>query len=74
MKYDTRFAQNSQPLKNAAFKLLDEGIAPIPAAPSTKRPALKSWKEYQKRSPTREEVKRWFENGDVWHCRMQLTS
>lgn len=66
MKYDTRFSQNSQLLRNAAFELLNESIAPIPAAPGTKQPALKSWKEYQQRLPTREEVQRWFDDDDVW--------
>ena len=44
----------------AALKYLDLGFSVIPLKPGEKVPAIASWKEYQKRPPTVEEVHRWF--------------
>ncbi len=44
----------------AAIMYLEQGLSVIPGDPHSKKPALTTWKEYQKRLPTREEVTRWF--------------
>jgi len=44
----------------AALECLGQGWSIIPCSPSTKRPCIDSWKEFQTRQPTHEEVERWF--------------
>lgn len=39
---------------------LDSGIAVIPVAYRDKRPTLPSWREFQQRLPTLDEIRRWF--------------
>jgi len=46
----------------AARKYLSHGMSVIPVQPRGKKPAI-SWKEYQQRLPTDEELVRWFGNG-----------
>ena len=43
-----------------AQALLDEGLAVIPTAGGAEKRPFASWKEYQGRLPTRDEVARWF--------------
>lgn len=43
-----------------ALRYLSLGLSIIPIKPRDKRPALPSWKEYQKRPPTEEEIRGWF--------------
>jgi hypothetical protein len=45
-----------------ALEYYDAGLCVIPLKPD-KRPTLKSWRDYQKTRPTREEVKEWFSSG-----------
>lgn len=47
--------------KLAALAYLRRGISIIPLQPRSKKPALKSWKEYQHRLPTEDEVSAWFD-------------
>jgi len=47
-------------LINVALEYLKLGFSPIPSR--NKVPTLPSWKEYQTRKPTEEEVKEWFSN------------
>lgn len=43
-----------------AQRWTDDGIAVIPIAYRDKRPSLPSWREFQQRLPTRDEIGRWF--------------
>ncbi len=52
------------PTLDMALDLLSEGISIIPIQPRSKKPALKTWKEYQTRLPTEAEAREWFSNGD----------
>ena len=45
----------------AALRYLDLGLSVIPIKAMAKTPDLTKWQPYQKRRPTREEVKAWFE-------------
>lgn len=47
------------PVYGAARELVAQGISVIPIGPG-KRPALKSWREFQKRLPTLDELHEWF--------------
>lgn len=47
-------------LQTTAESWLDSGIAVIPVAYRDKRPALPSWREFQKRLPTAAEIRQWF--------------
>ncbi len=49
-------------MQDAAKRYLDAGLCVLPAMRSQKRPALRSWKEYQSRLPTEEEIEAWFAN------------
>ncbi|MFA5379917.1 MAG: bifunctional DNA primase/polymerase [Dehalococcoidia bacterium] len=44
----------------AALAYLDHGIGVVPLVPGEKNPIIKSWREYQKRLPTRAEVEGWW--------------
>lgn len=48
-----------------AKRYADAGWVVVPVRPGTKYPALKSWAPYEKRRPTDEELKLWFENNNV---------
>ena len=48
---------------NDAKKLVDMGLSVIPLNEKSKIPALDSWKEYQNRLPTEEELHKWFDDG-----------
>ena len=45
---------------NAALEYLDRGFSVIPVKQADKRPCLMTWKEYQTRQPTVDEVKKWW--------------
>jgi len=47
-----------------AKKLVDKGFSVIPIKAKDKAPAIQSWKEYQNRMPTEEELHVWFDPGD----------
>lgn len=47
-------------LLNAALKYLSRNWSIIPISPSSKKPCLESWLEYQKRLPTIKEVTDWW--------------
>ena len=47
-------------VQTAATTWLDSGIAVIPIAYRDKRPRVPSWREFQDRLPTADEVRRWF--------------
>ncbi len=42
---------------------VEKGFSVIPLKRRSKTPALKSWKEYQFRLPTDEELQQWFGDG-----------
>lgn len=44
----------------AALKYLSKGWPIIPINPTTKKPCLETWKEFQNRLPTEEEVRGWW--------------
>lgn len=46
-----------------AKEYVRRGLSVIPLHPRSKKPAIPSWREYQKRLPTEEELERWFRNG-----------
>jgi putative DNA primase/helicase len=46
-----------------AIKYKEKGLSVIPLVPNGKKPAIKSWIEYQKRLATDKEIKEWFGNG-----------
>jgi hypothetical protein len=48
---------------DAAQTYLEAGLCVLPARLTEKRPAVPSWKQYQRRLPTAEELKVWFSNG-----------
>lgn len=41
------------------------GWSILPVTPGEKRPAVPSWTQYQKRKPTRDELREWFKNPDI---------
>jgi hypothetical protein len=48
-----------------ALELANQGISVVPVATDgSKRPALSSWREFQERRPTIEELMRWFSNAE----------
>ena len=47
-----------------AHRYLELGFSVVPVRKGQKRPALKSWKEYQTRQPTPQELERWFNGND----------
>lgn len=47
-------------LTMTAQQWTDSGIAVIPVAYRDKRPTLPSWREFQRRLPTLDEIRRWF--------------
>lgn len=47
-----------------ALDLIGEGISVIPLQPRSKVPAISSWKQYQERIATEEEVRGWFTEGE----------
>jgi hypothetical protein len=56
------FAQNY--VHHTAREALKNGISVVPIrADGTKQPALASWREYQRRQASREEVDHWFRSG-----------
>ncbi len=46
-----------------AREYIRRGFAVIPLMPKSKKPALASWREFQGRGPTAEELEAWFGNG-----------
>ncbi len=60
-----------------ALRYHDEGLCVIPVVERQKRPALKSWEEYQTRISTRDEIVKWFDNGGhsknigLVHCQLE---
>jgi len=55
-------------MREAARAYLDAGLCVLPARLAEKRPAVGSWKQYQKRLPTPAEVDAWFANGPDALC------
>ena len=55
-------------IQEAAKRYLRAGLCVLPAIPAEKRPALRSWKEYQTRLPTEAEVDAWFTGGHDGLC------
>jgi len=53
---------------SAARAYLQAGLCVLPARRAEKRPALGSWRQYQKRLPTTAEVDAWFANGHDGLC------
>ncbi len=49
-------------LQKAAEDYLNSGLSAVPAIPDQKRPSIGSWKHYQQRLPTEQEVRAWFSN------------
>jgi len=48
-----------------ALEFANQGISVVPVATDgSKRPGLDSWKQYQERRPTTEELMRWFANAE----------
>jgi len=47
-----------------AKRLVNQGFSVLPIKPRDKAPATDTWKEYQKRKPTDEELHEWFDRGD----------
>lgn len=45
-----------------AEKWTDDGIAVIPIAYRNKRPSIPTWREFQTRLPTGDEIRRWFQD------------
>jgi putative DNA primase/helicase len=45
-----------------ARNYLAKGFSIIPLKPKSKKPAIESWKEFQGRRPTEEEIRQWFDN------------
>jgi len=54
-----------QSIYEIAQKYHSKGWVVVPVKPGTKRPALTSWTEFEKRRPTENELKSWFENNNV---------
>lgn len=50
-----------------AKEYLRLGFAVIPLQPRSKKPAITSWREYQKRLPTEEELEAWFGGGSLYN-------
>jgi len=55
-------------MQDAAKRYLDAGLCVLPAMRAQKRPALRSWKQYQSRLPTEDEIDAWFANGHDGLC------
>ncbi len=55
-------------MQEAAKRYLRAGLCVLPAIRGQKRPALRSWKEYQTRLPTEAEVDAWFAGGHDGLC------
>jgi len=47
-----------------AKRLVNQGFSVIPIKPRDKVPAIPSWKEFQQRMPTDQELHEWFDPGD----------
>ncbi|MCY2928192.1 MAG: bifunctional DNA primase/polymerase [Planctomycetota bacterium] len=54
---------DSTDILNAALAYLDAGLCVLPARVDQKRPAVPTWKQYQRRLPTPVELHAWFANG-----------
>ena len=64
MNRNLKQPEEGQPtLLDRARSYLSRGFSIIPVIKGTKRPALSSWKEFQERRVTDEEVNAWFGNG-----------
>lgn len=55
-------------LFSVANASLEAGLCPLPAIRAEKRPALKQWKQYRERLPTKTEIGAWFANGHDGIC------
>ena len=49
-------------LSRSASSYLASGLCVLPATREKKRPSIRSWKQYQTRLPTEQEVAAWFQN------------
>jgi len=50
---------------DTALAYLEAGLCVLPAIAAEKRPALHSWKPYQERLPTEDEVRAWFADAEA---------
>lgn len=55
--------KNTTPMLEIARSYVKNGLSVIPLRFKDKKPSIESWAEYQKRPPTEEELKVWFDNG-----------
>jgi len=58
-------AQVTNTLLATALAYREADLSVLPAIAAEKRPALRSWKPYQERLPTEEELRRWFADADA---------
>ena len=56
---DDEFSEYMKEVRESADLYLELGLSIIPISLTEKKPAI-SWKEYQSRQPTEEEVDGWF--------------
>lgn len=61
MKNVTNVARHRRSTLSYARQYVDRGLSVIPIEPRGKRPAIASWKVYQERQPTDEELLQWFD-------------
>lgn len=59
---DDEFSEYMKEVRESADLYLELGLSIIPISLTEKKPAI-SWKEYQSRQPTEEEVDSWFNDG-----------
>lgn len=55
-------------MQDAAKRYLSAGLCVLPAFAKQKRPAVRSWKQYQSRLPTEDEIDAWFAGGHDGLC------
>ncbi len=60
--------EQSEPLLDAALDYLRAGLCVLPANLKEKRPAVPSWKPYQKQLPKEDELRHWFAGGAEALC------
>ena len=61
--YKSTLPQNKN-VYDYALKYLESGLSVIPLQYGKKIPAIDSWKQYQERLPTKEEVRSWFDGSE----------
>ena len=61
-------------MQDAAKRYLHASLCVLPAIKQQKRPALRSWKDYQQRLPTETEIEAWFANAHDGLCLLTGTA